>query len=230
MNILVVEDEVRLADTLAHMLKTQKFNCDVVYDGADGLAYGETGIYDCILLDIMLPKMDGFEVVRHLREKKIATPVILLTARDKIGDKVRGLDSGADDYLTKPFSSEELMARLRAVTRRKGEVVMNELTFSDLTLGLSSYQLSCGEKSVRLGFKEFSIMKILMSNVGALVSKEELITKVWGYLSDAEDNNVEVYVSFLRKKLTFLGSKVAIESVRKLGYHLEERSDKEAKA
>ena len=203
MNILVVEDEVRLADTLAHMLKTQKFNCDVVYDGADGLAYGETGIYDCILLDIMLPKMDGFEVVRHLREKKIATPVILLTARDKIGDKVRGLDSGADDYLTKPFSSEELMARLRAVTRRKGEVVMNELTFSDLTLGLSSYQLSCGEKSVRLGFKEFSIMKILMSNVGALVSKEELITKVWGYISDAEDNNVEVYVSFLRKKFKF---------------------------
>ena len=229
-SILVVDDETLIVKEIKFSLEQDGMNVDVAYDGEEALNLIKKNNYDLAVLDVMLPKMDGFEVVRHLREKKIATPVILLTARDKIGDKVRGLDSGADDYLTKPFSSEELMARLRAVTRRKGEVVMNELTFSDLTLGLSSYQLSCGEKSVRLGFKEFSIMKILMSNVGALVSKEELITKVWGYLSDAEDNNVEVYVSFLRKKLTFLGSKVAIESVRKLGYHLEERSDKEAKA
>lgn len=225
MNVLIVEDEIRLADTLSQILKNQKFTCDAVYDGEDGLAYGESGIYDCILLDIMLPKMNGFEVVKRLREKKISTPVILLTARDNVGDKVKGLDSGADDYLTKPFSSEELLARLRAVTRRKGEIVMNEIVFADLTLTLSSYKLSCGEKNIKLGYKEFSILKILMSNIGSVVSKEDIITKVWGYLSDAEDNNVEVYISFLRKKLLFLGSKVKIESTRKIGYHLEESLD-----
>lgn len=222
MRILIVEDEVRLADTLGEIMHTQKYSYDIVYDGEDGLAYGESGIYDVIILDIMLPKMNGFDVVKNLRKKKINTPVILLTARDEVSDKVKGLDSGADDYLTKPFSSEELLARIRAVSRRQGEVVLDELTFSDLTLNLANYQLSCGAKSIHLGFKEFEIMRLLMSNPAAVVSKDELLSKVWGYESDAEDNNVEVYVSFLRKKLQFLGSKVNIATVRKLGYHLEE--------
>lgn len=222
MRVLIVEDEVRLADTLGEILRTQKYSYDIVYDGQDGLAYGESGIYDVIILDIMLPKMNGFDVVRNLRKKKINTPVILLTARDEVSDKVKGLDSGADDYLIKPFSSEELLARIRALTRRQGEVVLDELTFSDLVLNLANYQLSCGAKSMHLGFKEFEIMRLLMSNPAAVVSKDEILSKVWGYESDAEDNNVEVYVSFLRKKLQFLGSKVNIATVRKLGYHLEE--------
>ncbi|HOJ47541.1 MAG TPA: response regulator transcription factor [Bacillota bacterium] len=222
MRVLIVEDEVRLADTLGELLRTQKYSYDIVYDGEDGLAYAESGIYDVIILDIMLPKMNGFEVVRNLRKKKINTPVILLTARDEVSDKVKGLDSGADDYLTKPFSSEELLARIRALTRRQGEVVLDELTFSDLVLNLANYQLSCGGKSIHLGFKEFEIMRLLMANPAAVLSKDELLSKVWGYDSDAEDNNVEVYISFLRKKLQFLGSKVNIATVRRLGYHLEE--------
>lgn len=220
MRVLIVEDEVRLADTLGELLRTQKYSYDIVYDGEDGLAYAESGIYDVIILDIMLPKMNGFEVVRNLRKKKINTPVILLTARDEVSDKVKGLDSGADDYLTKPFSSEELLARIRALTRRQGEVVLDELTFSDLVLNLANYQLSCGGKSIHLGFKEFEIMRLLMANPAAVLSKDELLSKVWGYDSDAEDNNVEVYISFLRKKLQFLGSKVNIATVRRLGYHL----------
>jgi DNA-binding response OmpR family regulator len=222
MRILIVEDEVRLADTLGEILRNQKYSYDIVYDGEDGLAYGESDIYDVIILDIMLPKINGFDVVKNLRKKKIKTPVILLTARDEVSDKVKGLDSGADDYLTKPFSSEELLARIRAVSRRQGEVVLDELTFSDLTLNLTNYQLSCGAKSLHLAFKEFEIMRLLMSNPAAVVSKDDLLSKIWGYESDAEDNNVEVYVSFLRKKLQFLGSKVNIATVRKLGYHLEE--------
>ena len=207
MHILVVEDEVRLAETLKEILKTQKYTCDLVYDGEDGLAYAESGIYDVILLDIMLPKMNGFDVVRTLRSKKVSTPVILLTARDEVTDKVKGLDCGADDYLTKPFSTEELLARIRAV--------------SDLTLNLSNCTLSCKTKSIKLGYKEFEIMKLLMANPGAIISKDDLLVKVWGYESDAEDNNVEVYISFLRKKLHFLESAVNIATVRKIGYHLE---------
>ena len=150
MHILVVEDEVRLAETLKEILKTQKYTCDLVYDGEDGLAYAESGIYDVILLDIMLPKMNGFDVVRTLRSKKVSTPVILLTARDEVTDKVKGLDCGADDYLTKPFSTEELLARIRAVSRRLGEVLLDEMQFADLTLNLSNCTLSGKTKSIKL--------------------------------------------------------------------------------
>ena len=221
MHILVVEDEVRLAETLKKILKTQKYTCDLVYDGEVGLAYAESGIYDVILLDIMLPKMNGFDVVRTLRSKKVSTPVILLTARDEVTDKVKGLDCGADDYLTKPFSTEELLARIRAVSRRLGEVLLDEMQFADLTLNLSNCTLSGKTKSIKLGYKEFEIMKLLMANPGAIISKDELLVKVWGYESDAEDNNVEVYISFLRKKLHFLESAANIATVRKIGYHLE---------
>ena len=222
MRVLIVEDEKRLADSIGEILHTQKYAFDIVYDGADGLAYAQSDIYDVIILDIMLPKMDGFEVVRRLRSLKIKTPVILLTARDGVNDKVKGLDSGADDYLTKPFSSEELLARVRAISRRQGEVVLNQLAFADLTLNLSNCQLCCGSKSVHLGFKEFEILRLLMSNPSSVLSKDTLLTKVWGYDSYAEDNNVEVYISFLRKKLQYLNSKTSINTVRKIGYHLEE--------
>lgn len=222
MRVLIVEDEKRIADALGRIMKDNKYSCDVVYDGLDGYLYAESDIYDVIILDVMLPKMSGFEIVKKLRNHKIKTPVLMLTARDSVQDKVSGLDSGADDYLTKPFSKEELLARVRALTRRQGEVVMNELNFSDIVLNLSAYTLHCGEKSVHLGYKEFEILKLLMSNPKTVVQKEDIITKVWGYDSDAEDNNVEVYISFIRKKLAFLGSKVGIGTVRKIGYHLEE--------
>lgn len=221
MRILIVEDEIRLAEALGQIMSEHKYAVDMVHDGADGLDYALSGLYDVIVLDVMLPKRSGFEVVRELRAKKIATPVLLLTARDEIMDKVIGLDYGADDYMTKPFSPEELLARIRALTRRQGEVVLEELSFADLTLNLSTYCLWAGSKSVHLGFKEFEVLKILMSNPKIVVPKEDLITKVWGMESNAEDNNVEAYISFLRKKLFFLGSRAGIGTVRKVGYRLE---------
>ncbi len=225
MNILIVEDEHRLADSICEIFTSQKYTCDVVYDGADGLAYGKSGIYDVIVLDIMLPKMNGFEVLRSLRSQKINTPIILLTARDDVSDKVKGLDYGADDYLTKPFSKDELLARIRALSRRTGDVILDEICYGDLKLDLNSYSLCCNGKDVRIGHKEFEILKILMANPAQIFSKEDIITKVWGFLSDAEDNNVEVYISFIRKKLQFLKSNVSICTVRKIGYHLDFRKD-----
>lgn len=223
MRILIVEDEVRLADALAQIMREARYAVDVVHDGQDGLDYALSGQYDVIVLDVMLPKKSGFDVVRELRAQKNATPVLLLTARDAVGDKVTGLDCGADDYMTKPFSPEELLARIRALSRRLGDVVLEELTYADVTLYLSTYDLSCGAKSVHLGYKEFKVLKILMSNPRMIVTKDELISKVWGMDSNAEDNNVEAYISFLRKKLQFLGSSVGIVAQRKVGYRLEER-------
>ncbi|HWP51381.1 MAG TPA: response regulator transcription factor [Clostridia bacterium] len=221
MRVLIVEDEQRLAEALGQIMSEQKYSVETVYDGADGLEYAKSGLYDVIILDVMLPKKTGFEVVRELRQAKNATPVLMLTARDEIGDKVTGLDCGADDYMTKPFSPEELLARVRALARRQGDVQLEELSYCDLTLSLSSYTLSSGTKSVHLGFKEFEVLRILMSNSSQIVPKEELILKVWGAQSEAEDNNVEAYISFLRKKFFFLGSKVTIGTVRKVGYRLE---------
>lgn len=222
MKVLIVEDEIRLADTLCQIMLEQKYMADAVYDGLSGLDYAMSGIYDIIVLDVMLPKMNGFDVIKQLRKNKIHTPVILLTAKDETSDKITGLDSGADDYLTKPFVPDELLARIRALTRRQGEVVMNELSFSDITLNLSTYMLECNTKSIHLGLKEFEVMKLLISNPKIVIPKEDLITKIWGTESDAEDNNVEVYISFLRKKLFYLGSKTVISTMRKIGYFLEE--------
>jgi DNA-binding response OmpR family regulator len=221
MRVLIVEDEVRLAEALGQIITEQKYAVDVVHDGASGLDYALSGLYDVIVLDVMLPKLSGFEVVRGLRAAKITTPVILLTAKDEISDKVTGLDCGADDYMTKPFAPEELLARIRALSRRQGDVVLSEMTFADLTLNLSAYTLSRGAKSVHLGNKEFEVLRILMANPKQIISKEDLIIKVWGMDSEAEDNNVEAYISFLRKKFYFLGSKVNINTVRKVGYRLE---------
>lgn len=221
MRVLIVEDERRLADALAAILTEQKAVVDAVYDGRDGLDYARGAAYDVIILDVMLPRMNGFEVVRTLRAEHIATPVLLLTAKDEISDKVEGLDNGADDYMTKPFAPEELLARVRALARRQGEVVLETLTFDDLSLSIADHTLACGSRSVRLGFKEFEVLKLLMMNPRMVMPKESLINKVWGAESGAEDNNVEAYISFLRKKFFYLGSQVKINAVRRVGYQLE---------
>lgn len=221
MQILVVEDEVRLAEALGQILEAQKYHVDIVHDGEDGLEYARSGQYDVVILDVMLPGMNGFAVVRQLRKEHNHTAVLMLTARDEIPDRVAGLDSGADDYMTKPFAPEELLARVRALSRRQGDVVLEELAFDDLVLNLSTYTLFRGEKSVHLGYKEFEVLRLLMSNPKTVVPKEDLITKVWGVESGAEDNNVEAYISFLRKKFFYLGSRVNIGTLRKVGYRLE---------
>ena len=227
MNVLIVEDEKRLSDALKQILTEQKYMTDAVYDGLDGLSYAESGIYDCIILDVMLPSMNGFEVISALRAKGVTTPVLMLTAKDAVSDKVRGLDCGADDYMTKPFSPDELLARLRVITRRRGEVILDQMRFSDTVLNLSLSELSTddGAKSIHLNFKECEMLKLFMSKPEVIISKDELITRVWGYDSDAGDNNVEAYISFLRKKLFFVGSKCELISIKKLGYKLTEKSD-----
>lgn len=221
MRVLIVEDEVRLAEALGEIMKTQRYTVDMVHDGEDGFDYAMSGIYDVIIMDVMLPKMNGFDIVRKMRDEKNQTPVIMLTAKDDTADKIKGLDCGADDYLTKPFVPGELLARVRAISRRQGEVVLDELVFEDVKLDLGNYTVSSGERSINLGPKEFDILKILLSNPGLIVPKEDILIKVWGTESDAEDNNVEVYISFLRKKLTHLKSKVQITTIRKIGYRLE---------
>ena len=221
MRILIVEDEVRLAEAISEIVKEEKYDSDMVYTGVDGLYYASSEIYDCIILDVMLPEMDGFEVLKEIRKKGIETPILMLTARDEVKSKVKGLDYGADDYMTKPFDVEELLARIRAITRRKGQVILDELKFKDLVLDLNNYSISTHFKSINLTAKEFEIIKLLMSNANIVVTKDDLISKIWGYDSDAEDNNVEVYISFIRKKLKFIKSKVEITTLRKLGYKLE---------
>lgn len=221
MRVLIVEDEIRLAEALGEIMKSQRYTADIVNDGEDGFDYAMSDIYDVIVMDVMLPKMNGFDIVRKMREEKNQTPVIMLTAKDDTSDKIKGLDCGADDYLTKPFVPGELLARIRAISRRQGEVVMDELKVEDITLSLSNYTLSCDGRSINLGPKEFDILKILMSNPNVIVPKEDILIKVWGTESDAEDNNVEVYISFLRKKLSHLKSVVQITTVRKIGYRLE---------
>ena len=221
MRILIVEDEKPLADAIAQLLRDQHYDVDAVYDGKSGLDFALIGDYALIILDVMLPLMNGFDVVKALRQQKQSIPVLMLTAREATCDKITGLDCGADDYMTKPFDYNELFARVRALTRRVGEVVLEELSFGDLTLNLDQAELSCANKTVHLSYKEFAIMKQLMQYPSMTVSKETLIVNVWGSSSDAVENNVEVYISFLRKKLRFLDSHVKITTLRRLGYRLE---------
>lgn len=221
MRILIVEDEVLLAQTLAEILSEQRYAVDVVHDGVTGYDYASSGQYDAVVLDIMLPAMDGLELLSRLRRERDSTPVLILTAKAAVADKVQGLDAGADDYLTKPFSPEELLARVRAISRRTGEMALDELAYGDISLQLSACTLCRGNKSVRLGYKEFEVLRILMVNSSMIVPKEDLLVKVWGVDSNAVDNNVEAYISFLRKKLAFLESQVHIHSARKVGYYLE---------
>ena len=224
MRILIVEDEVKLADALAQIFMNNKITADVCYDGVSGLDNALSGIYDVIVLDIMLPKMNGIDVLKAIRKNNMSVPVLLLTAMDELSDKVRGFDCGADDYLTKPFYTEELLARVKALGRRNSSepAYENEMRFGELRLNLQSYELFCGQNSVKLGLKEFSIMELLMKNGGYVLSKETILLKVWGYESDAEYNNVEVYISFLRKKLAYIKSDVSVKTIRGVGYCLEE--------
>ncbi|MCH3968264.1 MAG: response regulator transcription factor [Atopobiaceae bacterium] len=222
MNVLVVEDERNLADAICHILKEDGYNAEAAYDGKTGLSYAQSGMYDAVVLDVMLPGIDGFEVVHTLRKENNSIPVMMLTARTATTDKVEGLDCGADDYMTKPFESAELLARVRALTRRQGEVVVDEASFGDLTLDLNTHDLKCDEHHVHLSQKEFEVLRMLMSGTNRVVSKQDLLTRVWGTEGETNENSAEAYISFLRKKLTFLHSRVQITTLRMLGYRLEE--------
>lgn len=221
MNILIVEDETALAEAVEHILRKAGHSADRVADGQSALDYIRVGGYDLILLDIMLPRLDGISVLRQLRSEGVQTPVLMLTARTTVPDKVAGLNAGADDYLTKPFDPEELLARVGAMTRRRGEVVLNEISFQDLTLDLNTVTLRCGSRDVQLGPKEFALMRLMLSEPKRIYSKGLLISRAWGLDSEATDNNVEAYISFLRKKLRYLGSGVTIKNLQKIGYRLE---------
>ena len=221
MRILIVEDETGLAEAVAAILKKERYSTDIANDGQTGLEYALTDDYDCILLDIMLPKMNGLDVLSCLRVKGIETPVILLTAKSEIEDKINGLDCGADDYLTKPFSTGELLARIRAATRRKGIPADINPKYGDIVLDIKKGEMICGTNSVVLGRKEFQMMELLISNAGNVVTKDKFVIKIWGYDDDSEYNNVEVYVSFLRKKLAMLNSRIQIKTRRGIGYCLD---------
>jgi DNA-binding response OmpR family regulator len=221
MNILLVEDEVALSNAVKKILEQRGFLVDVVYDGLDAVDYATGMDYSLIILDVMLPKLDGFEVLRRVRSAGVHAPILMLTARSTVPDKVTGLNGGADDYMTKPFDTEELLARVGALTRRTGEVIVNEARFEDLTLDVQSAVLRCGGESVQLSRKEFEVMKTFLYNPTMTITKDALISSVWGMDSEATDNNVEVYISFLRKKLKYLKSRVSIRNLQKIGYRLE---------
>ena len=220
MRILIVEDERLLADSLKTLLQSKGFEVDIACDGEMGKAYAELGIYDLVLLDVMMPSMDGYQAAREIRAKKCTTPILMLTAKSDVEDRIQGLNSGADYYLTKPFDTRELLACIHALLRRQGRQV-NELTLGNTALDLDSCTLVCGEKSVRLSAREFDVMRFLFQNQEHILSKERILSRVWGYDSNAVENHVEVYVGFLRKKLKSIGSSVQISAVRRLGYRLE---------
>lgn len=223
MRLLLAEDERELSKALCAVLKHNNYSVDPVFNGQDALDYGLCENYDGIILDIMMPKMDGLTVLKNLREKGVSTPVIILTAKSEIEDRITGLDAGADDYLTKPFAMGELLARLRALTRRKSEFSPNLISFGNLSLNRETFELSVGEKSIRLGNKEFQMIEMLLSNPGRLISTEQFMERIWGYETEAEINVVWVYISYIRKKLASLDANMEIKAVRGLGYTLEEK-------
>lgn len=220
MKILLVEDEKRMAQALCEILRLAKYDVDHYANGIDGLYAIESDVYDIIILDVMLPGKNGFEIAGEARKKGIKTPILMLTAKSDLDDKVTGLDCGADDYLTKPFMTKELLARLRALGRRNINSPDGTLTFGDITLNTNNSTLICGENSVRLSEKEYRILEYLLANQGQILTREQLAVRIWGYESDAEYNNVEVYMSFTRKKLIFVKAKTEIKAVRGIGYEL----------
>ena len=222
MRILLVEDEKRMAQALCEILRLEKYEVDCYNNGLDGLAAAQSDIYDIIILDVMLPGMNGYEIAKRVRSKGIATPILMLTAKAELDDKVTGLDSGADDYLTKPFMTKELLARLRALGRRTLGTADGVLAFGDITLDTTTLNLSCktNGQTVRLSEKEYRIIEYLIANCGQILTREQIALKIWGFESDAEYNNVEVYMSFTRKKLAFVGAKTEIKAVRGIGYEL----------
>ena len=220
MRLLLVEDEKRMAQALCELLRLEKYDVNHYADGEEGLYAAESGLYDVIILDVMLPGKNGFEIAKEVRESGIKTPILMLTAKSDVDDKVEGLDRGADDYLTKPFMTKELLARLRALVRRTSNSSDGTLSFGDITLNTNSYSLICSDNSVRLSEKEFHILEYLILNQGQILTREQIATKIWGYESNAEYNNVEVYMSFVRKKLSFIKAKTEIKAVRGIGYEL----------
>lgn len=224
MKILIIEDEVLLADSIKTLLIAKGFEAECVYDGEAGAEYAELGVYDLLILDVMMPKLDGFAVARRVRANRCTTPILMLTAKSDTEDRIEGLNAGADYYLTKPFDTRELLACINALLRRQGNQV-NELTLGNTTLDLSSCNLVCGSNHIRLSAKEFDVMRFLMQAKGTILPKEVILARVWGYESNAVDNYVEVYVGFLRKKLASIGSNIRIEAVRRLGYTMEVAED-----
>ena len=222
MKLLLAEDETRMAAALTELLRLEKYDVDHVADGEAALLAIESAVYDAIILDVMMPKLSGFEVARRARAAGVKTPILMLTAKGELDDKVMGLDSGADDYLTKPFQTRELLARVRALCRRNIGSKDGSLTFGDISLDTDTATLSCTTtgQQVRLGEKEFRILEYMIANQGQILTREQLAVKIWGFESDAEYNNVEVYMSFTRKKLAFVGAKTSIKAVRGVGYEL----------
>ena len=220
MKVLIIEDEKLLADSLKALLESKGFEVEAVYDGESGAEYAELGIYDLLILDVMMPGMDGYQVARHVRAKRCSTPILMLTAKSGLEDRIDGLNAGADYYLTKPFDSRELLACINALLRRQGNQV-DELVCGNTALELATGMLVCGEKRLRLSAREFDVMRFLMQSRNQIVPKEVILAKVWGFDSNAVENHVEVYVGFLRKKLQSIGSNVKIRAIRRLGYHLE---------
>lgn len=230
MRILVAEDEVRLAQTLKDLFSENNYTVRVVNDGITAYDEAASGIYDVAVLDVMMPGMDGFEIVRKLRAEDIPTPVLILTARGETSDKVYGLDCGADYYLTKPFDIGELLACVRALLRRPGEVQADEIAYGNTTLNASNYQMHCKGRSIRLSAREFEMMRILMLQKGGIIQKERLLVKVWGYDAQVDESSVEVYVSFIRKKLAHIDSDLEIKAIRRVGYHLHIQQGEREKA
>ncbi len=220
MKILIIEDEKLLADSLKTLLTGKGFDVEVAYDGQTGEEYAELGVYDLLILDVMMPGLNGYEVARQVRAKRIFTPILMLTARSDVEDRIQGLNSGADYYLTKPFDTRELLACINTLLRRQGKQV-DELAYGNTFLDLTTCTLVCGSKSVRLSAREFDVMRFLLQSQERILPKEMILARVWGYDSNAVENHVEVYVGFLRKKLKAIGSNVHIEAIRRLGYHLE---------
>ena len=222
MKLLLAEDEMRMASALTELLKMENYDVDHVSDGSSALAALESDIYDAAIIDVLMPGMNGFDVVYAARNRGIKTPVLMLTAKSTVDDKVTGLDCGADDYLTKPFQTKELLARIRALCRRNIRSQDGKLSFGDLILDPAAASLSCTTTGqiVRLGEKELRIMEYMIANQGQILSREQLAVKIWGFESDAEYNNVEVYMSFTRKKLLFIGSRTEIKAIRGIGYEL----------
>ena len=222
MRLLLVEDEKRMAQALCEILRLEKYEVDHYVNGLDGLAAVESDIYDIVILDVMLPGMNGHEIARKARQKGIRTPILMLTAKAELDDKVLGLDSGADDYLTKPFQTRELLARLRALGRRNINSADGTLAYGDISLDTNTNMLSCttGGQSIRLSEKEYRILEYLIANGGQILSREQLAVEIWGFNNEAEYNNVEVYMSFTRKKLSFVKAKTEIKAVRGIGYEL----------
>ncbi|MBQ6494678.1 MAG: response regulator transcription factor [Bacilli bacterium] len=226
MKVLIIEDEYSLADAIREILEKEHLDVKIVTNGLDGEDEALTNIYDLILLDIMLPKKNGFEILKTLKEEKIKTPIIILTAKSEMNDKLNGLENGADDYITKPFHMKELLARVKIILKRSANIEdTNILSYGDLTLDLSTGNLKCNNNEVRVNGKELKLIELLLINKEQIVAKEVLTDKIWGYDSEAEYNSVEVYVSFLRKKINLLKSSVKISTIRGIGYKLEAKND-----